>query len=76
MKCRSFAPNGSEDVGSDEENVDANDDVGDKLVGQFGNQFVSIRNVVGLILKLLHLLTQQTADDKVSERLKNGSEIK
>ena len=42
MKSRPLASDGSEDVGSDEEDVDADDDVGDELVRQLGDQFVPI----------------------------------
>ena len=74
VKSRSFASDCSENVGCNEEHVDSDDDVGDELVGQLGNEFVPIWNVVFLTLKLFHVLAQQAAHDEVGEGLENCSE--
>ena len=76
MERRPFTAHCPEDVRGNEENVNADDDVGDKLVRQLCDQLVLVRDVVLLILKLVHVFAEQAADDQVGEGLKNCSEMR
>ena len=75
MKCRSFTSNRPKDVRRQEENVYSDDYVSDEFVGQLGDQFVAIGNVVTLILKRLHVFAQNTTNGEVGQRFEDGPVI-
>ena len=73
MECCSFTSDGAEDERGHEQDVDADDDVGDELVGQLRDQLVLVCHVVLLTLQLGHVLAEQAARDEVGERLEHRS---
>jgi hypothetical protein len=71
-----LAADSPEDVGRDEEDVDADDDVRNELVGQLGDQLVAVGDVVLLALQLRHVFSEQAAHQEVRQRLEDGPEIR